>query len=120
MTNSQRLATVRAFLKNWIASADGNKASADSDASEGGWTESLLIREGFFCGRSFVTKHHRAVWFVEEDELKIRDQSGEIVAVFRGEEITSVETVHSSDVGEPSVIKIDTDDSDDEPIRRAA
>ena len=127
MTNSQRLATVRAFLRNWIAEATSQqeslKTSSDGEESVADWTESMLIREGFFCGRSFVVESHRAVWFIEEDELKIRDQSGEVVAVFRGAEITSedsVETSDSDDVVEPTVIKIETDDSDDTPIRRAA
>jgi hypothetical protein len=32
--------------------------------------ETILIREGFYCGRSFVCDGLRAVWFVEENLLK--------------------------------------------------
>ena len=39
--------------------------------------ETILIREGFYCGRSFVCDGLRAVWFVEENVLKFfnRDNS---------------------------------------------
>ena len=39
--------------------------------------ETILIRDGFYCGRSFVCDGLRAVWFVEENVLKFfnRDNS---------------------------------------------
>ena len=39
--------------------------------------ETILIREGFYCGRSFTCGGLRAVWFVEENLLKFfqRDNS---------------------------------------------
>ena len=38
--------------------------------------EAILIRDGFYCGRRFQCGELKAVWFVEEDQLKIYDQEG--------------------------------------------
>ena len=37
--------------------------------------ETILIRDGFYCGRSFTCGGLRAVWFVEENVLKFFSQS---------------------------------------------
>jgi hypothetical protein len=42
--------------------------------------ESLLIRDGFFCGRKFELDGMQAVWFVEEHEVKIHDRDGKVLA----------------------------------------
>ena len=41
--------------------------------------ESLLIRDGFFCGRRFEMDGLSAIWFVEEDELKVYDRDGTVI-----------------------------------------
>ena len=41
--------------------------------------ESLLIRDGHFCGRSFETETMWAVWFIEENEVKFYDGHGVIL-----------------------------------------
>ena len=38
--------------------------------------EAILIRDGFYCGRRFQCGELKAVWFVEEDQLKIYNQEG--------------------------------------------
>ena len=38
--------------------------------------EAILIRDGFYCGRRFQCGELQAVWFVEEDQLKIYNQEG--------------------------------------------
>ena len=43
--------------------------------------ESLLIQGGFFCGRRFSADGFSAVWFVEENELKIYDPQGQVLQV---------------------------------------
>ncbi len=43
--------------------------------------ESILIRDGFFCGRRFHADTLQVVWFVEEDELKIYDLDGSLQEV---------------------------------------
>lgn len=32
--------------------------------------ETILIRDGFYCGRSFTAGNLRAVWFLEENVVK--------------------------------------------------
>lgn len=51
-----------------------NGAASDTDLCE-----SLLIRDGYFCGRRFEMDGFCAVWFVEEDELKIYDRDGKVL-----------------------------------------
>lgn len=38
--------------------------------------ESVLIRDGCFCGRRFEADGLQAVWFAEEGEIKFFDRSG--------------------------------------------
>ena len=38
--------------------------------------EAILIRDGFYCGRRFQCGSLQAIWFVEEDQLKIYNQQG--------------------------------------------
>ena len=43
--------------------------------------ESILIREGFYCGRRFMLDGMQAVWFVEENELKVFNPDGTLLMV---------------------------------------
>lgn len=43
-------------------------------ASLDDFCETILIRDGFYCGRSFTCGGLRAVWFVEENVLKFFSQ----------------------------------------------
>jgi hypothetical protein len=43
--------------------------------------ETVLIRDGFFCGRRFETDGLHAVWFTEENELKFYDRTSAVVRV---------------------------------------
>ncbi len=72
MTNSQRLAAVRRCLDRWI-----EEQQSDGDIEI---RDSILIRDGFFVGRRFQLGRYHAVWFMEEDEVKVHDQSGSLVA----------------------------------------
>ena len=116
MTNSQRLAIVRSHLCAWIANTTGEPPSTKSPIQ----SESIVIRNGHFCGRSFVSSHHRAIWFVEEDELKIQDASGEVVAVFTKDEIgtLAIESTLTNEANEPHVIKLDLERTDVKPSVR--
>ncbi|MBC8350761.1 MAG: hypothetical protein H8E66_02160 [Planctomycetes bacterium] len=42
--------------------------------------ETILIRDGFYCGRRFACDSHRAIWFVEEKVIKFYGPSGEFLA----------------------------------------
>ena len=109
MTNSQRLAIVRTCLLRWLQQNDENAAGAETILRE-----SILIRNEFYCGRQFHTAHHHAIWFIEEDQLKIYDADRQILAVFTGDEIDAEP--------EATILKLprpdESDESDD--IRRAA
>lgn len=41
--------------------------------------ESILIRNGLFCGRKFQSAGYEVVWFIEEDELKFFSPAGELL-----------------------------------------
>lgn len=117
MTNSQRLAKVRARLLRWIAdqhpvdhepdqrddvaTQDDVAISADSSILR----ETILIRGEFFCGRRFYTANHYAVWFVEEDQLKIYQNSGELLCMLTGSQI---EEEHGTEPASelPSILKL--------------
>lgn len=70
MTNSQRLASVRQHLESWFRDRYPNV--------EWSPTESILISDGCYCGRRFIFDPFSAIWFVEEDELKIFDEDGSV------------------------------------------
>ncbi len=109
--NSQRLANVRNRMLRWIA-----------DHSENGCVEkivreTLLIRDEFYVGRRFYTESHRAVWFIEEDQLKIYDAADRLLCVLACGELDPI-------LDEPGVIKMPqptaNQHSSDAQIRRAA
>lgn len=41
--------------------------------------ESILIRDGLFCGRKFQCSGYHVVWFIEEDEIKFFSPCGELL-----------------------------------------
>lgn len=41
--------------------------------------ETLLIRDGYYCGRRFYCDGYQAVWFVEENQIKYFDAQGQLV-----------------------------------------
>ncbi|TWT50694.1 hypothetical protein Pla22_34370 [Rubripirellula amarantea] len=103
MTNSQRLATVRAALTAWIL----NHGDLDDQESVGEIiNESILIRDEFYCGRRFRTDTHRAVWFIEEDQLKIYQTDDTLCATLGSEEITSMAELADDINDMPNVIRM--------------
>ena len=108
MTNSQRLAIVRACLQRWLLEHDDSDANGNPILRE-----SILIRNEFYCVRQFHARNHHAVWFIEEDQLKIYDADRNVVTVFSNQEIDA--TAKS----EPTILKLPERDDDGE-IRRAA
>lgn len=85
MTNSQRLATVRRCLTRWLRQHGGNGDTLPIGVP---FRESILIRDGFYCGRRFHAPGHEAVWFLEEDQLKIASDDGQTLEVFSGDQIS--------------------------------
>lgn len=43
--------------------------------------ETILIRDGMYCGRRFYIDDFMAVWFIEEGEIKFYDQAGAVATV---------------------------------------
>lgn len=85
MTNSQRLSAVRTALRKWISDRHPDQSNCDRPLSE-----AILIRNGYFCGRRFRFQLYHAVWFLEEDEVKIHTPQGEVVARLAANEIDAL------------------------------
>jgi hypothetical protein len=43
--------------------------------------ETILIREGVYCGRRFDSEKGHAIWFLEEEQLKFFRSNGMLVQV---------------------------------------
>jgi hypothetical protein len=43
--------------------------------------QSLLIRDGNYCGRRFETEGGHALWFFEEDQVKVFGADGRVLRV---------------------------------------
>lgn len=41
--------------------------------------ETLLIQDGYFCGRRFVLAGYQLVWFLEEQQIKLFSPTGELL-----------------------------------------
>ncbi len=41
--------------------------------------ETILIRDGFYCGRCFAYDSYRAIWFVEENVVKFYGSDSEFL-----------------------------------------
>lgn len=71
MTTSQRLSAVRCLLETW-------RQDKQLDAAEE-MSESILIRDGYYCGRRFKWGAFSAVWFAEEEQIKLFDDGGQLI-----------------------------------------
>jgi len=111
MTNSHRLASVRARLRRWISE------TTDEGVSDKIVRETILIGNEFYVGRKFQTQSHRAVWFIEEDELKIYGADNQLLSVLSSEEIDQIDD-------DPVVIQLpqlrDQQGDIEDEVRRAA
>ena len=121
MTNSQRLALVRTALTRWLSRNEDEGIEATIER------ESILIRDGFFCGRRFQLGKFRAVWFIEEDQVKIYGADGSLVEVLESDHINGVAaseaSVEPADETSPSIIKLShqsTESDDGLEDRKAA
>jgi hypothetical protein len=48
-----------------------------------GVEETILIRNGFYCGRRFATAAAHAIWFCEENQLKFYGAQGTVLHVIQ-------------------------------------
>jgi hypothetical protein len=72
MTNPHVLQTVRETLIRWLANRHPGEAFTAR--------ESILVRDGFYCGRRFDFGDYQAVWFVEEGMLKVYTAAGDLIS----------------------------------------
>lgn len=63
-------------------------------SDEGRLRETMLIRDGNYCGHRYRYDEFEAVWFIEEDELKFFDQHGAVARKMVATE--AIETVYES------------------------
>ena len=49
--------------------------------------ETLLIRDGQYCGHRYQTDELSAVWFLEEDQIKIYNHAGHVIGVICPSEV---------------------------------
>jgi hypothetical protein len=74
MHHAQLTELVRTHVARAFAELCGDDAGCD-------WRESILIRDGSYCGRRFDAACGHAIWFVEESQLKVYDSSGAVLQV---------------------------------------
>jgi hypothetical protein len=43
--------------------------------------ETILVRDGYYCGRRFETQSASAIWFVEENQVKVFQADGRVARV---------------------------------------
>lgn len=43
--------------------------------------ETILIRDGYYCGRRYECDGLQAIWFIEENQLKFHSQDGRVLEV---------------------------------------
>jgi len=73
------------MLRDWFA-------GQLEDAPQPQLVEACLIRNGYYCGRRFQCGDHSAVWFAEEDEVKIYAPNGALLeARSIGEQVEAME-----------------------------
>jgi hypothetical protein len=114
MTTSQRLAEVRNRLLDWLA----NQAPPPGEESFEIVGESILMVDDFYAGRRFDAGHFYAVWFMEEDELKIHTASGDLLCVYVGDEKRFELT--KSDCEHADVLPLQRAGSGDAPVDEAS
>jgi hypothetical protein len=77
MTHAQLTESVRALVAETFA-VPGHGVNAD-------FQESILIRDGNYCGRRFVCGGRTAIWFVEENQVKFFSPEGKLLHVVDAE-----------------------------------
>lgn len=53
--------------------------------------ETILIRDGLFCGRKFQSQGFSVVWFMEENEIKFFGPTGQLLRATTPEHCVSIE-----------------------------
>jgi hypothetical protein len=91
MPHAQLIAAVRRLVGEALARVDRDRL--DHDGADP-IRESILIREGLYCGRRFETSAGYAIWFVEENQVKIFERTGRVVDVLQLDDVATVPQTH--------------------------
>jgi hypothetical protein len=78
MQHAEALEAVRRAVRNHFL-----ELGADVDLQ---LNEHILVRHDAYCGRRFFADGLQAIWFVEEDQVKIHARDGTVVQVMSSEE----------------------------------
>ena len=54
---------------------------AEMNSPSSGLSETVLIRDGHYCGHRFSNSDLSAVWFFEEEEIKVYDERRQLIRV---------------------------------------
>jgi len=73
MSHSVLLERIRHFVQQTFVQFDADASSSIR--------ETILVQNGFYCGRRFSCNELHAVWFVEEGELKFYGPDGSVLKV---------------------------------------
>jgi hypothetical protein len=73
MSHSLQLERIRHFVQQTFV-----QFSADASSNV---RETILVQNGYYCGRRFTCNELQAVWFVEEGELKFYGPDGTVLKV---------------------------------------
>lgn len=73
MNHSAQLERIRHFVQVTLEQLAGT--------SHATLRESILVRDGQYCGRRFLLDSLQAVWFLEENELKFYGKDGAVLKV---------------------------------------
>ena len=67
------------WVRRLVAAALQRVCKADPASIE----ESIVIRQGAYCGRRFQTVGGYAIWFIEEHQIKLFDDLGRLIEVLQ-------------------------------------
>jgi hypothetical protein len=79
MQHSQTLSAVRQVVREIFAELG---QAEDCQA-----TEHILLREDMYCGRRFQADGLQAIWFIEENEIKIYERDGSVARVLSSSDV---------------------------------
>jgi hypothetical protein len=83
MQHSQTLTAIRQIVRDIFAELG---QAEDCQA-----TEHILLRDDLYCGRRFQADGLQAIWFIEENEIKIYAKDGTVARVLSPSEILPTE-----------------------------
>ena len=81
MENVPKTRLIRQYIRSMM--------SVLGDQSLANVVESLLLRDGVYCGHCFRRAGYQVIWFVEENQIKLFGPDGSLIRTASIEEITA-------------------------------